>query len=215
MPYAYVWDNGSMDEDLTGLTPGDYVGTITDDNGCVLVSPTLTVGSVDSATVADFTSAFAGGAVVDFTNASSGNATSFAWDFGDGGSSTDENPSYSYAANGTYTVTLVATGPCGDSTVTQTVEMTTVGVDNGLARFVSIYPNPSNGEFTVSFSEMNASQVTVSVYNVHGQEILSEVSDQTVGNFTTDMDISNHPEGTYLLKIEVDGNMYMKQILKH
>lgn len=215
MPYTYVWDNGSTDEDLTGLTPGDYVGTITDDNGCVLVSPTLSVGSVDSATVADFTSAFAGGAVVDFTNASSGNATSFAWDFGDGGSSTDENPSYTYAANGTYTVTLVATGPCGDSTVTQTVEMTTVGVDNGLSRFVSIYPNPSNGKFTVAFSEMNASQVTVSVYNVHGQEILNEVSDQTVGNFTTDMDISNHPEGTYLLKIEIDGNMYMKQILKH
>lgn len=215
MPYGYVWDNGSTDEDLTGLTPGDYVGTITDDNGCVLVSPTLSVGSVDSATVADFTSAFAGGAVVDFTNASSGNATSYAWDFGDGGSSMDENPSYTYAANGTYTVTLVATGPCGDSTVTQTVEMTTVGVDNGLSRFVSIYPNPSNGKFTVAFSEMNASQVTVSVYNVHGQEILNEVSDQTVGNFTEDMDISNHPEGTYLLKIEIDGNMYMKQILKN
>lgn len=215
MPYGYVWDNGSMDEDLTGLTPGDYVGTITDDNGCVLVSPTLSVGSVDSATVADFTSAFAGGAVVNFTNASSGNATSYAWDFGDGGSSMDENPSYTYTANGTYTVTLVATGPCGDSTVTQTIEMTTVGVDDGLSRFVSIYPNPSNGNFTVAFSEMNASQVTVSVYNVHGQEILNEVSDQTVGNFTTDMDISNHPEGTYLLKIEIDGNMYMKQILKH
>lgn len=213
-PFGYVWDNGSTDEDLTGLTPGDYVGTITDDNGCVLVSPTLSVGSVDSATVADFTSAFAGGAAVDFTNASSGNATSFAWDFGDGGSSMDENPSYSYAANGTYTVTLVATGPCGDSTVTQTVEMTTVGVDNGLSRFVQVYPNPSNGEFTVAFSEMNASQVTVSVYNVHGQEILNEVSDQTVGTFTANMDISTHPEGTYLLKIEVDGNMYMKQIQK-
>lgn len=215
MPYGYVWDNGSMDEDLTGLTPGDYVGTITDDNGCMLVSPTLSVGATDSATTAGFTFMFMNGETVDFTNASSGNATSFAWDFGDGNTSTDENPSYTYTMNDTVTVTLIATGPCGSDTITQTVEVNSVGIDNGLSRFVKVYPNPSNGAFTVAFSEMNASSVSVSVYNVHGQEILTEVSDQTVGTFTSNMDISNHPEGTYLLKIEVDGNMYMKQILKH
>lgn len=215
MPYTYAWDNGDSTEDLTSLTPGAYVGTITDANGCILVSPTLSVGSVDSATTAGFTFSFMNGETVDFTNTSSGNATSYAWDFGDGNTSTDENPSNTYATNDTVTVTLIATGPCGNDTITQTVEISTVSIDNGLARFVKVYPNPSNGIFTVAFSEMNASQVSVSVYNVHGQEVLNEVSDQTVGNFATNMDISNQPEGTYLLKIEVDGNMYMKQILKH
>jgi PKD repeat protein len=42
-----------------------------------------------------------------FTNKSSG-ATTFAWDFGDGSISTDENPVHTYAADGTYTVTLTA-----------------------------------------------------------------------------------------------------------
>lgn len=44
---------------------------------------------------------------VDFTNSSNAAAVNFAWDFGDGtGSSTDENPSYTYASAGTYQVKL-------------------------------------------------------------------------------------------------------------
>ncbi len=51
---------------------------------------------------------------VQFTN-NSQNATSFAWDFGDGtGTSTEESPSYTYASAGNYTVTLVASNADGD-----------------------------------------------------------------------------------------------------
>lgn len=52
--------------------------------------------------------------VVNFTNTSTG-ATIYAWDFGDGGSSTVCSPTYSYPNIGTYTVTLVATNTNGCS----------------------------------------------------------------------------------------------------
>ncbi len=45
---------------------------------------------------------------VNFSNFSL-NATSYMWDFGDNNSSTEEAPSHTYAAGGTYTVTLTAT----------------------------------------------------------------------------------------------------------
>ncbi len=53
-------------------------------------------------------------AAITFTNTSSG-ATTFAWDFGDGGTSTLQNPTHTYTANGSYTVKLVCTqtGGCG------------------------------------------------------------------------------------------------------
>ncbi len=41
------------------------------------------------------------------------NATSYAWDFGDGETSTEENPSHTYAAAKVYTVNLTATGDGG------------------------------------------------------------------------------------------------------
>jgi gliding motility-associated-like protein len=35
-PYSFSWNNGSLTEDLTGLTSGQYIVTITDINGCIL-----------------------------------------------------------------------------------------------------------------------------------------------------------------------------------
>jgi PKD repeat protein len=40
-------------------------------------------------------------------------ASSYSWDFGDGGSSTAEEPSHTYADAGTYTITLTATSSAG------------------------------------------------------------------------------------------------------
>ena len=45
---------------------------------------------------------------VRFGDASLGGATGWAWDFGDGGASTERNPTHAYAVPGTYTVTLTA-----------------------------------------------------------------------------------------------------------
>ncbi|MFE9022482.1 PQQ-dependent sugar dehydrogenase [Streptomyces sp. NPDC007808] len=42
-----------------------------------------------------------------------GDALTYSWDFGDGGKSTQANPSYRYKRNGTYTATLTAKDPSG------------------------------------------------------------------------------------------------------
>lgn len=52
-------------------------------------------------------------------------ATSYNWNFGDGFSSTDENPIHTYLADGVYTVTLIATGICGSDTNTTIVTIQT------------------------------------------------------------------------------------------
>jgi PKD repeat protein len=49
---------------------------------------------------------------VTFTNFSK-NATTFSWDFGDGSTSTEKDPTHTYAGEGTYTVVLTATNKDG------------------------------------------------------------------------------------------------------
>jgi PKD repeat protein len=65
------------------------------------------------------------GLLVNFTNASL-NADTYSWDFGDGESSTETSPSHTYAADGTYDVTLTATNSGGSNSVTKQLELTSV-----------------------------------------------------------------------------------------
>ncbi len=66
--------------------------------------------------LADFAADVTSGDVplsVTFADASTGTITSWAWDFGDGGSSTQASPQYTYTVAGTYDVALTVTGPAG------------------------------------------------------------------------------------------------------
>ena len=55
--------------------------------------------------------------VVAFQDSSQGGATSWSWDFGDGETSTDQNPQHTYRAPGTYTVGLTVGAPGGSDTI--------------------------------------------------------------------------------------------------
>ncbi|NNL67796.1 MAG: DNRLRE domain-containing protein, partial [Myxococcales bacterium] len=70
---------------------------------------------------ADFSaSPLAGGAplTVDFTDLSTGAPTAWLWDFGDGGSSTERDPSHTYPDPGSYDVTLEVSNDQGSDSTT-------------------------------------------------------------------------------------------------
>ena len=53
--------------------------------------------------------------LVAFQDRSTGSVTSWAWDFGDGTTSTEQHPQHAYAKPGNYVVVLDVTGPAGSS----------------------------------------------------------------------------------------------------
>jgi len=72
---------------------------------------------------ADFSVAAASGPApfeADFSDLSTGSPTAWAWDFGDGGASTEPNPLHSYAAAGSYSVSLTARSAAGSDTLVRT-----------------------------------------------------------------------------------------------
>jgi len=74
-----------------------------------------------AAPVADFSAAPLSGTeplLVSFTDLSAGDVTAWSWDFGDGATSTLQNPTHSYAA-GIYSVSLMASGPGGSDSLTR------------------------------------------------------------------------------------------------
>lgn len=112
----------------TAATTATY--TVTDAAGHT-VAVTLDVTFVPpAAPVADFIGIPVSGIApltVNFTDLSTGSPTSWAWSFGDGNTATVQNPSNTYAAAGTYTVTMVATGAGGSDSETKTGYITVIG----------------------------------------------------------------------------------------
>jgi Zn-dependent metalloprotease len=77
------------------------------------------VPNVVSDFVSDYTTFCQAPATVNFTNASI-NASTYIWDFGDGNTSTQANPTHTYTAYGDYTVELIADGgSCGKDTLVE------------------------------------------------------------------------------------------------
>jgi len=87
--------------------------------------------------------------LVSFTDASTGNITSRLWSFGDGATSTAQNPTHSYAA-GTFTVSLTVNGPGGSDTETK-VNLINVGPPQGGDRLVLANPSPGRAGVANSF----------------------------------------------------------------
>jgi PKD repeat protein len=96
-------------KDLKSVIEPNYSSELTADDKTEVQMEELIVSSIS------FTPSLTSGCVplaVDFTNESK-NAESFLWNFGDGGNSTDVNPSYVFDESGDYTVILRMTGKNG------------------------------------------------------------------------------------------------------
>jgi len=95
------------------------------DNVCVQVA-----ANVPDAPAAGFSGDVTRGTaplLVRFTSSSTGEIDSYAWEFGDGGRSTLRNPTHSYAAAGSYSVSLTVSGPGGDDTLVRSGYITVSG----------------------------------------------------------------------------------------
>jgi PKD repeat protein len=87
----------------------------------VCFSASGAVSAADSPS-ANFTSNVTSGGAplnVHFNDTSTGNATSWIWNFGDGGTSTEQNATHVYANEGNYNVSLTAINEAGNNTLTK------------------------------------------------------------------------------------------------
>jgi PKD repeat protein len=116
--------------------------------------------------VADFTGSPTSGVkplTVQFTDKSSGEITSRSWSFGDGRTSTETNPSHEYVNAGSYTVSLIVTGPGGSHTKTRT-NYITVNEPPPVADFIAT-PTIGVKPLTVQFNDKSTGQITVHSWN--------------------------------------------------
>ena len=110
----------------TYTAAGTYTVSLTVDNAAgsdtLSRSGYVTVTAAPVAPTAAFSGTPTSGTAplaVQFTDASTGGPASWAWDFGDGATSTEQSPAHTYTAAGTYTVNLTVSNAAGSNTLSR------------------------------------------------------------------------------------------------
>ncbi len=160
------------------------------------------INAAGSPPVADFSvndQAPCAGTSINFTDASTNSPTSWLWDFGDGNSSTSQNPSHTYASAGDYTVTLTATNASGSDPEVKTdyisavscgptTQLTTADCGSTPSSFDSyIYADPVNGATRYEFQFTNT--VTSSVYTYQRHNWVTTLSWQGTADLNATFDV--------------------------
>lgn len=180
---------------------GTYIVQVV--SGCGLavdsidVSNYLTANAAFTSTISFFSAIF---------NNTSTNGVSYLWDFGDGNTSTDVNPTHVYADTGTYTVVLTVTDQCGNtSTATQTITIDVQfnSLEDEAIQQLNVYPNPTDGEVVVQFAFDGTKDIHIRVVDLTGRIVYNRNIGTFTGVFNSVLDLSAQPAGTYLMIIQV------------
>lgn len=210
----YEWSNGENGETISAkLFESAYIKVVVSNfEGCT-DEDSLFV-TVDPLPKANF-SAFTDVDSVQLTNSSS-DADSYAWDFGDGNSSSDESPYHLYDSSGDYTITLTASNSCGshDTSIQVNIEIPVGSI--GKADWVQeakLYPNPSSGLIHLDLTSTLVGKAVFSITDAKGQLLQRDVLDKYTSNIHWSTDVSSYSKGVYILMVDLDGNQLQRRFM--
>ncbi|MBT8376117.1 MAG: T9SS type A sorting domain-containing protein, partial [Bacteroidia bacterium] len=89
---------------------------------------------------------------------------------------------------------------------------TPLSVDEVALDNLSVYPNPNNGEFNVSFNPRSGDDIIIEVFDISGRSILSNTYNNT-GRFDETIMLNKASSGIYLLSISEGQQKVTKKII--
>jgi PKD repeat protein len=208
---AYTWSFGSSAQPTTAVGAGPHNVTyplpgnrtirliVSNSLGKDTLSEIVTVRSFPTAVFSPVLSSL----TVNFTN-NSANADSFLWEFGDGNTSTEKNPSHTYTTAGTYTVTLRSISNCNETIKTTTITLTSGTVEQTGLNKVQILPNPNSGQFQVAITNTNDPlDIRLQLFDATGRLVKEQIPG-LIGQETRIIafDDLRLPAGNYQLSIQ-------------
>jgi len=103
-------------------------------------------------------------------------------------------------------MTMVQTFSAGSNILTQGFQQPedyTVGIVEPpvVSGDILIYPNPTNGNFTLNYYNYDNSETTLRLFNLSGQVLMEKQVSQLVGLNTINFNISDFSQGMYILEL--------------
>lgn len=206
-PYTYSF-NGSPFTSTTaysGLAAGTYNVVVKDTSGCTFTT-TATVGSTGA--VPSTPTIIEGPGFVLTSSSPTGNQ----WYQNGVLLPGETGQTYTASADGSYTV-IVTTGGCSSAESLPAV-ITGVGIaEAGNPNLLSVYPNPNNGNFTVTFFSAGKESYTIELTNALGQVVYKEQMKDFSGKYTKQLSVEPFGKGIYMLNLTNANHETVKKIV--
>lgn len=185
---TYTWAENSQTYTATGM----YSVTLTNAGGCdSLVYLDLTIETLDPGTSlsGNTITANQSGATYQWIDCATGDPIAG-----------ETNQSYTATAIGNYAVIVTST-TCGSDT-SACVLAGSGGIDeNTLLNGVEIYPNPSNGEFTIAVAGLLNEALEITVTDLNGKVVARETRAAQNGDVNVDFRLTAVEPGVYMVTI--------------
>ncbi|WP_129021049.1 Ig-like domain-containing protein [Edaphocola flava] len=210
---AYLWNTGATSQTISVNQAGTYSVSVTNASNCTgtdAIAITIMPQPVNDGFnfVPLFNEAMG---KVRFEPINPAQNYTYAWNFGDGVTSTLDSPVHTFAAAGDYLVTMDVSNGCTDTSVTLLIRVDfTVGTATVVKNNIDmrLYPNPAQDQLKLELVGDNIYFRNISVHNVVGQKVIDLKTQKTV---TEKINLSQLPAGMYILKAETDKGMVMRK----
>ncbi len=200
--------------------PGTYViEVLNPNNACANVDTVIVLDQIAPAD-AQFQYQTSGLTIATTDISTGSNLSGWAWTFGDGNSSNDQNPQYTYAAEGNYEVCLSVQNGCGESNICQTLNVmidgSTISVletvqdvlcHSGSTGSITLIVNGGSGNYTFSWTGPDGqTYATQSINDLPAGIYQLEITDDMGNTFTTEYTV-NEPTPLVLIGSTVTDNL--------
>jgi len=215
-PYTFLWSNGETDGSAENLSAGDYQITVTDSNGCWLVtSVTIQDGyHIDAGTITDADSVDINDTATYSVNA----GFSYTWSVSNGvilsGQGTN-SVVVDWSASGQGTVQVIATAQGCADTVSKTVTLVDpTGIHDVALNGIELYPNPTNETITLKAANITTA-ASIKLFDSVGKQILQQDAqpEEIAQGIILDMNAMN--EGIFFLSIKTESGMRVVKVVKY
>ena len=217
---SWHWDFGDGDTSAlqnpvhTYLSDSTYYVCLTASNNCSVDSFCDSV-SICALPVALFSWTQDTVLSIQFSDSSIG-ATSWFWDFGDGDTSSQQNPYHTYTSEGWYFICLYVTdGNCSDSICDSIYVLgNSINDLNSMLNF-QLIPNPNNGNFEIALLSEYSCDAMIRIFQTDGRIVKQFNIYISSGDNSEYISLDNIAGGRYLFELsDSRGKEIRKLIIK-
>lgn len=207
---AFLWSNTAITQTTTITSSGQYSVAVTA-SGCTTNDTiVVTIHALPAVGLSPFTTPICNDLIA-FT-LTNGNPVGGVYS----GSNVTGNTFNSVAAGvGSHpiTYTVTDTNGCSNASTQNITVQSCTGIEEFNTYEVVVYPNPTNGVFTIAIKNANIDELIISVVDIQGKEVFGSRESNITADYNKQVNLEGLSKGMYYIKLSTGADVKIQKLI--